>query len=117
MLLNFSHSRTGLGLLILRGTAAVGLLIESLYRTTGRLSSLSVVIMVLAILIGLGYFTSVSAALAGSLIVALIFVSRSEPITSSGLAALCAAVALLRAGAYSVDGLFHGRRRITMPKT
>jgi hypothetical protein len=106
-----------MGLLILRCTIAVVLLIpENLHATPGRLNPLSIAIMGLAILLGLGLFTSVSSAFAGILIVILMFMSHSVLTINTILAMLCAAVTLMGGGAYSIDGLLHGRRRITLPK-
>jgi hypothetical protein len=120
MLLNFSRGRTGLGLLILRCTVAVVVLvIGGLHLTTGRQTepSVVVVLMGLAILIGLGLFTSVSSALAGILIVILMFASQAELTINSALAMLCLAITLMGGGAYSIDGLLHGGRKITLPKS
>ncbi len=118
MNLSFPRGRSGLGLVILRGTiAAVILIIESAHLVSGWLGALSFLVMGLAILIGLGLLTSLVSALAAVLILALTLVSQSEPLLGATLAALSAAVALMGGGAYSIDGLLHGRRRITLPKT
>ena len=107
----------GLGLLILRCTVAVVILIaESLQLTTGQHTAISVVLVGLAILIGLGLFTVGSSAVVGALIVAFMFVSHSELTMKCTVAILCAAVTLMGGGAYSIDGVLHGRRRITLPK-
>lgn len=105
-------------MLILRGTVTVFILmIESTHLTASWLSTLSVVEMGLAIFIGFGLFTSLSSALTAILIVASTFMSHSELMIRSTLAALSFAIALMGGGAYSIDGLLHGRRRIVLPKT
>lgn len=115
---SFPRGRSGLGLLIVRATvAAVILIIASAHLVNGAFGALSVLLMGLAILIGLGLFTSLVSMLAAVLILALTLVSHSEPILGTTLAALSAAVALMGGGAYSIDGLLHGRRRIILPKT
>jgi hypothetical protein len=117
MLLNFPRGRMGLGLLILRCTVAVVILItESLQLTTGQQTTLSLVLMGLAILIGLGLFTVGSSAIASALIAVFMFASHSELTSNSTVAILCAAVTLMGGGAYSIDEVLHGRRRITLPK-
>ena len=118
MLLNVSRGRTGLGLLILRCTVAiVVLIIGNLHLMTGRQTAPSVMLMGLAILIGLGLFTSISSALTGIIIVTLMLTSLSELTVNCTLAMLCIAVTLMGAGAYSIDGVLHGARRITLPKS
>jgi hypothetical protein len=113
---NYAPGRSGLGLLIQRVTvAAVILIIESSQLTSGWLTILSVAAMGLAVFIGMGLFTSLSSAIEGVLIIAQMPVSHAEPLLWIPLAALCGAIALMGGGAYSIDGLIHGRRRIILP--
>jgi hypothetical protein len=118
MMLNFPRGRSGLGLLILRVSAAVIIIVlESDQQSMGGAASfLSFAAIVFAILMALGLFTSVSSATVALLVVTLFFVSHSELMTRTTIAALSASLSLMGGGAYSVDGLIHGRRRIFVPR-
>jgi hypothetical protein len=118
MMLNFPRGRSGLGLLILRVSAAMIIIVlESDQQSMGGASSiLSFAAIVLAILMAIGLFTSVSSATSALLVVTLFFVSHSELITRTTIAALSVSLSLMGGGAYSIDGLIHGRRRIFVPK-
>ncbi len=116
--LNFPRGRSGLGLLILRGTvASVILIVVSGHLADCPSTTLSVAAMGAAIFIGIGLFTSLCSALAAVLILAFTLVSHSDPLLGVTLCVLSMAVVLTGGGAYSIDGLLHGRRRITLPRT
>jgi hypothetical protein len=118
MLLNFPRVRSGLGLLILRGTVAgVVLMLEGTRASNAQSGILSFSVIGLAFLIALGLFTSYASTMTALLIGLLAFTSRSELMVRGIIAALCAALILMGGGAYSIDGLLHGRRRILLPKT
>jgi|GEM_PF-1924032 uncharacterized membrane protein YphA (DoxX/SURF4 family) len=117
MLLNFPRGRSGIGLLIFRVTAAGAIIaFESNQLTGGPIGILSFASIVLAILIALGLFTSLSSAIVAFLLVVSFFFSRVEPAISTTIVALSVSLSMMGAGAYSIDGLFHGRRRIIVPK-
>jgi uncharacterized membrane protein YphA (DoxX/SURF4 family) len=106
-----------MGLLILRVTvAAVVLILESTRVSSGPPSMLSFAAMGSAVLIALGLFTSFASAITAFLIGLMIFTSHSELMFGTMLAALCVALILMGGGAYSIDGLLHGRRRIVLPE-
>jgi uncharacterized membrane protein YphA (DoxX/SURF4 family) len=118
MLLNFSRGRSGLGLVMLRVTVAgVIIAFESNQSMGGPSSILSFAAIAVAILIALGFFTSLSSAIVALLVVTSLFVSHSGRMANLIIAALCVSLSMLGGGAYSIDGLLHGRRRIIVPKT
>ena len=117
-MLNFPRGRSGLGLLILRVSAGVLIIaLESGQQSMGGASGIiSFAALVFAILMALGLFTSFSSATVALLVVRLFFVSHSELMTRTTIAALSVSLSLMGGGAYSIDGLIHGRRRIFVPK-
>ncbi len=118
MLLSFPRGRSGLGIIVLRITiAAVIPIVESTQLLIGLSSALSVAVMGLAIFVGVGLFTSASSALAAIFIGGLVFMSHSDVVIHLTLAAICTALTLMGGGAYSIDGLLHGQRRIKFPKS
>ena len=118
MLATFPRGLSGAGLLTLRVTVAIAVIIVgSIQLASGPFSVISLGAIVLAILITIGLFTSHSSATVAVLIVALFFAFHSGLIIKTVLAALCVSISLTGAGAYSIDGLSHGRRRIILPKS
>jgi hypothetical protein len=118
MMLNFPRGRLGLGLLVLRVSAAVTIIaLESNQQSMGGASSvISFFAMVFAILMALGLFTSFSSATVALLVSTLFLVSHSELVTKTMIAALSISLSLMGGGAYSIDGITHGQRRIFVPK-
>ena len=117
MLANFQRGRFGLGLLTLRVTVGISvILLGSAEMSSGSVNILSLAAIVLAILITVGLFTSLSSAIVALLICALCLVSHPDPIISVTIAALCVSLSMTGAGAYSFDGLLRGRRRIFVPE-
>ena len=117
MLLNFPRGRSGIGLLILRVTAAWGIIaFESSQLTGGFIGILSFASILLAILIALGLFTSLTSAIVALLLTILSFITHAELAISTTIVALSISLSMMGAGAYSIDGLIHGRRRIIVPK-
>lgn len=118
MNLTFPRGRSGLGLLILRGTLATAvLMVETTHFASNCLELLSLAVIGLALLIGFGLFTSIASAISAVLIIATMLFCRTELNFRGTMAMLCLAVALMGGGAYSVDGLIHGWRRIVLPKS
>ena len=104
MLLNFPRGRSGLGLLILRITAAGAIVaFESTQLIRGPSGILSLATIASAILMALGLFTSLSSAIAALLIVALFFVLHSDLMIRTTIAALSVGLSMMGGGAYSID--------------
>ena len=82
----------------------------------GTFTLLSLTAMILAILIALGLFTSLSSAIVSFLVLAVCVVSHSELMLGITIAALTISLSLMGGGAYSIDGLIYGRRRVFLPK-
>jgi uncharacterized membrane protein YphA (DoxX/SURF4 family) len=104
--------------MLLRITAS-GLLMtvacENLSR--GDTSVLSVSAIVLAIFLMLGLFTRAASCLAAVLIVALSLLVHQQSLAASAAAlAVCVSLALLGAGAYSIDAQLFGQRRVVWPR-
>jgi hypothetical protein len=102
--------------LVLRFTAAILVLtitVHQLFR--GHAGPLSFLAAVLAVFIGLGLFIPVSSCLAGLLMVVLYFLFRDVTLlTLSTIVLLCISLSMTGGGAYSLDALIFGQRRITL---
>jgi hypothetical protein len=112
----FPPGLPGFGLLLLRASVAVALLLEQ-YAYRGTLStSVSIAWIVLSVAISAGYMTPIVTALA-LLCHALIWVwVGGTDVASILIVALDAiALALLGPGAYSIDAYRFGRRVVVLP--
>lgn len=80
--------------------------------------ALSVAVGVLAIFVTLGLFTLAASSLASVLTMILFVLVHNETLTvSAATSCLCIVLALVGAGAYSVDAQLFGQRRIVWPKS
>lgn len=104
-----------MGLLILRLTIST----LALTMATGQLAEgltavVSLGVCALSILIAIGLFTSICAPVGALLGAGLAFVLRDATYIVVA-AVLCASLAMTGPGAYSMDTLLFGQRRITFP--
>ena len=114
---SFPRGVLGLGLLTLRVTVAIAVIIlGSRQLASGPFSVISLAAIVLAMLVTVGLFTSGSSAILGFLMLFLCFLSHTGFLIMTILAALCASLSMTGAGAYSIDGLLHGKQRIILLK-
>jgi uncharacterized membrane protein YphA (DoxX/SURF4 family) len=114
---SFPRGSSGLGLMLLRITAS-GLLVAIACHNLSRGDAglISVVFVVLAIFLTLGLFTILVSSVAASLtLVFFIFLHQETLSASVATSAVCIALALLGAGAYSVDARLFGQRRVVWP--
>ncbi|WP_041586004.1 hypothetical protein [Terriglobus saanensis] len=103
--------------MLLRITAS-GLLVAVACNNLSRgdASVLSVSIMILAIFLALGLFTVAASSLAAVISMTLPFLLHQETLAASTVTvSVCVALALLGAGAYSVDARLFGQRRVVWP--
>jgi len=115
-MVSFPRGRSGLGLLVLRIVTTVLIVAagarDLIYGQGGFFSFLAAL---LAILVALGLFTTASAAVAAMLTVALyVDLRNASPLLVATTDAVCLALALTGAGAYSLDSLLFGQRRVTL---
>ena len=104
--------------MLLRVTAS-GLLVATAcdHLSLGAASLLSVSIIILAIFLMLGLFTTAVARLSAMLTMTLSLLPRQEILAGSIVTiSVCIALALLGAGAYSLDARLFGQRRVVWPK-
>jgi uncharacterized membrane protein YphA (DoxX/SURF4 family) len=92
------------------------LIFECTHLRNGNSTPVSVAAMGLAILVGVGLFTSISSAAVAVCLAILTLKAQSDFLIRGALAALCTAVAFLGSGSYSIDGLLRRRRTIVLPK-
>ena len=116
-MLSYPRGRSGIGILILRLTAAgLVLTIAGQQLFAGQMSFLSFAVAASAIFLALGLFTPVCAGLTGSLSLAQAVGPQHVMLSIAVTAAsLCVSLIFLGPGAYSVDGLVFEPRRITLP--
>jgi uncharacterized membrane protein YphA (DoxX/SURF4 family) len=115
-MLSFPRGTAGVGLILLRITAS-GLLIAIAFDNLSRgdASMLSVSVVVLAIFVVLGLFTTVASSLAAMLTVMLFLLYQQTLASSTVTTVVCMALALQGAGAYSLDARLFGQRRVVWP--
>jgi len=116
--MSFPRGRSGIGLLIARLTVSALLLdIAGHNLLRGDASVVSFTVAILSLFIALGLFTPVVSSVAALLTIALLLLVHREALTlSAATTCFCVVLALVGAGAYSVDGLLFGQRRVTWPK-
>jgi len=109
---SFPPGRPGIGLLLLRLTAGVFLVMQSRNCFNGSWQSglIGVVAIVAAALLATGFLTPIAAVLGG-----LTVLLAGGP-SYEYLLALAVVVFLLGPGAYSVDARLFGRREIVIPR-
>jgi hypothetical protein len=115
-MLNFPRGSSGAGLVLLRVTTA-GLLMASAWEnlSRGEASVLSVSVVMVAIFLMLGLFTAPTASLGAALTIALLLLHHGTLAASTVTVSVCVDVALLGAGAYSMDARLFGQRRVVWP--
>jgi uncharacterized membrane protein YphA (DoxX/SURF4 family) len=116
-MLNFPRGRSGVGLLIARLTVS-SLLLEIAINNLllGYASVASYAIMILSLFVCFGLFTPIVCSIAALLTMALFLLVHNDPIVvNTATASLCVMLALVGAGAYSVDARLFGQRRVIWP--
>ena len=114
----FPTGQPGVGLLLLRLAAGCSLIVERIQMTLhvppSPLLEINVVLIMMGICICLGFWTPVMAALegVGELLMAVTDPARYE--SHLLLAILGISLAMLGPGAWSIDALIFGRKRITV---
>jgi putative oxidoreductase len=113
---NFAAGAPGLGLLLLRLTAGIGLVAQGVLALCGTLPLGPVLLYVLTIGIGLllmvGLWTPVAGTILAILALWHAFLHASNPWTCVLMGILGAGLALLGPGAWSVDARLFGCKRI-----
>jgi hypothetical protein len=114
-MLNFPRGRYGVGLLVARFAATTLVLTITVNQlSSGNAAPLSFSAAVLAVFIALGLFVPVSSCLAGSLMVILYFLCHDVTMLTIGtIVLLCISLSMTGGGAYSLDALIFGQRRVT----
>jgi uncharacterized membrane protein YphA (DoxX/SURF4 family) len=127
MFSTFPAGRAGIGLLLLRMTLAMTVLVqaaacvESTDHSTIAIWVWSIVAGAGAVALMIGLFTPVPAILVACLVPVLWVVHRTNSSTTTGVlttllvAANAVAIALLGPGTFSLDGRLFGRREIIVP--
>jgi len=117
MVLRYPDGSAGLALLLLRSSCALSACpaLAFLRRTPDAAHSLTIVAAMIALALVAGFGTRMAALLLGALLVADLFTTDGKQVhfllTSAGGAG---AIALLGAGAYSLDSRWYGRRVIRL---
>jgi uncharacterized membrane protein YphA (DoxX/SURF4 family) len=112
----FPNRGAGLALVILRLAVAVALVTRSWQGPSSVATTLMALSAVAALLIAGGFLTPIASGSAAFFSLASIRFSI-EPAMSALMIAILVAVALLGAGAYSVDARLYGRRRLVIGRT
>ena len=109
----------GAGLLLLRLTAViVPLRMIQCGLLRGRAFPVLLLAITFAVLSTLGLFTSIASCLMAALIALLFYLGWSlDGLTTLYGLLTCFSLALIGPGAYSLDNLLFGRRRITLPES
>ena len=116
---NFAGGAPGLGLLLLRLAAGIGLAAQAVLALRGAASFGPAVLHILTILVGLLLLIGLWTPLAGTMLAVLAlvhaFLNLANPWTCVLMGILGAALALLGPGAWSVDARLFGWKRIRIP--
>ena len=111
----FPQGWPGIGLLLLRSSVAIALLVEGLCRRQGLPGWIQVAAVLLPIAFFAGYMTPIAAAI-GLLCHGLIWLKLGLNAASAIFVALdMMALALVGPGAYSLDAYRYGRRVLVFP--
>lgn len=106
----FPHGLPGLGLLILRVLAALLILFPGWWNLSGTDAQLSVRVLKMgAVMLLVGFLTPLAAAFCGTLLLLRVHV---DPVAGSIGPIFMGALALLGAGAYSLDYRIFGAKRV-----
>jgi hypothetical protein len=116
-MLAFARGRPGLGLLLQRGTTAFLIFTMVGNHFVGHgVGLLSFFLVVFALFMLLGLFTTIVSGLAAVLTVVLFFLFRdTSPAAVTTAILFCSSLAMVGAGGYSLDALLFGFRRIDFP--
>jgi hypothetical protein len=116
--MSFPRGRSGVGLLIARLTVSALLLeIAGNNLLRGDACVISYTVAILSLFVTLGLFVPVVSSLAALLTISLILlVHRETLMVSSAATGFCIVLALVGAGAYSMDARLFGQRRVIWPK-
>jgi uncharacterized membrane protein YphA (DoxX/SURF4 family) len=112
----FPSRGPGWGLLVLRLAVAIALVTRVWLCPDLGATVLMALSAIAALLITFGLFTPIASGSAALLSLAFIQFSR-EPYMSALMIAILVAIALLGAGAYSLDARLYGRRRLIIGST
>lgn len=114
----FPAGQPGIGLLFLRMSACVALFADAGSLGTTIRSGGAIALFVLAVSLGIGFATSLSAAICCCIGVAIAYHATGPLVLQSAASALAfAALALIGPGAYSLDARLFGRRLIVSSKS
>jgi uncharacterized membrane protein YphA (DoxX/SURF4 family) len=116
-MLAFARGRPGLGLLLQRGATAflIFTLVGQQYVDQGT-GLLSFLLAVLALFVAIGLFTTIASGLAAILTVVHFFLFRDpSPAAIATTILFSLSLSMIGAGAYSLDALLFGFRRIDFP--
>ena len=116
---SFARGAPGLGLLILRLTVTVNIIaIVFRYPISSVIAVNALGIAVLSFFLSVGLFTFVTSCFAGAVMVLFyaIMLGDGAAIPAVSIGSMCTVLALSGPGAYSVDALLWGPRRITYPE-
>jgi hypothetical protein len=118
-MLAFARGRPGFGLLMHRIIAALLIFTMITHQFLARGVGLGAFLLsIVALFIVLGPFTVISSGIAALLTVILFWFLRDSPILVVATSAtLCVSFSMLGAGAYSLDALLFGRRRVIFPNS
>ena len=117
LMLSYPRGRSGIGILVVRLTAAgLALAVAGQQLFAGQMSLLSFSAAASAVFLALGLFTPVCAAISSALSLAEALGNQHlMPSVAGTLVFLCVSLLLLGPGAFSVDALVFEPRKITLP--